>query len=141
MSTVMSLHEDFKAQRPWLVEVIEDRGHRIIFYPKFHCELNFIEMIWGYTKTFLRRNCSYSFIDLCTALPHCLNHIVPLPYFRRVSRRCYRFMDGYRKGLHGPVLDYAMKKYSSHRRIPAGVLDDIQREYDNNQIAKQNKST
>jgi hypothetical protein len=23
---VLSLHEDFKAQRPWLVEVIEDRG-------------------------------------------------------------------------------------------------------------------
>jgi hypothetical protein len=127
---LLSLHDDFKAQRPWLVETIEDRGHRIIFYPKFHCELNFIEMIWGYCKSFLRRNCTYSFIDLCTALPHCLKDIIPLQFFRRASRHCYRFMDGYRQGLHGPVLDYVMKQYTSHRKIPAIIIDEIQKEYD-----------
>jgi len=30
-------------------------------------------------------------------------------------------MDAYRRGLTGPLLEYAMKKYSGHRRIPAGV--------------------
>jgi hypothetical protein len=30
-------------------------------------------------------------------------------------------MNAYRLGLIGPLLDYAVKKYSGHRRIPAGV--------------------
>ena len=30
-------------------------------------------------------------------------------------------MNAYRLGLVGPLLDYAVKKYSGHRRIPAGV--------------------
>ena len=34
-------------------------------------------------------------------------------------------MSGYRQGLEGPLLDYAMKKYSSHRRIPEEVTREI----------------
>ena len=41
---LLSLQPDFLAQRPLIREVIEDREHKVIFYPKFHCELNFIEM-------------------------------------------------------------------------------------------------
>ena len=33
--------------KPLLQEVIESMDHRIIFYPKFHPELNFIERIIG----------------------------------------------------------------------------------------------
>ena len=33
-----------------------------------------------------------------------------------------RFMDGYRKGLTGPVLEYAVKKYKSHRRLSSSLL-------------------
>jgi len=40
----------FLAQKPLVKEVIESRGHKVIFYPKFHCELNFIEMFWGAAK-------------------------------------------------------------------------------------------
>ena len=38
-------------------------------------------------------------------------------FVRRAGRRCFRAMDAYRKGLEGPLLDYALKVYSSHRRI------------------------
>ena len=30
-------------------------------------------------------------------------------------------MSGYREGLEGPKLDYAMKKYTSHRRVPLNI--------------------
>jgi hypothetical protein len=33
-----------------LQEIIEAKGHKVVFYPKFHCELNYIEMYWGAAK-------------------------------------------------------------------------------------------
>jgi hypothetical protein len=44
---------------------------------------------------------------------------------------CYRFMSGYRQGLDGPLLDYTMKTYSGHRRIPDIVLVEVQTSFDN----------
>jgi len=40
---IMSLQSDFLAQKSALVETIENADHICIFFPKFHCELNFIE--------------------------------------------------------------------------------------------------
>jgi hypothetical protein len=41
---------DFVNQKPKLQEYIEERGHICDFYPKYHCELNFIEQYWGAAK-------------------------------------------------------------------------------------------
>jgi hypothetical protein len=41
---------DFLSQKPQLQEHIESRGHVCDFYPKYHCELNFIEQYWGASK-------------------------------------------------------------------------------------------
>jgi len=46
---------------------------------------------------------------------------LPIAFMRRAKRKCDRFMSGYREGIEGPALDYVMKVYSSHRRIPKGV--------------------
>src|SRR5437762_754672 len=54
---VLSLQPDFLAQRPLVREVIKDCGHKVIFYPKFHCEFNFIEMFWDAVKRYARNNC------------------------------------------------------------------------------------
>ena len=40
-----------------------------------------------------------------------------IKFVRRAGRRCLRTMDAYRKGLEGPLLDFALKVYSSHRKI------------------------
>ena len=84
---------------------------------KSSCELNFTEMIWGYTKAALRKRCKYSFEDLKLNLPLQLES-VPIAFIRRASRHCYRFMSGYRRGFEGPILDYCVKQYKSHRAIP-----------------------
>jgi hypothetical protein len=41
---------NFVAQKSQLQEQIVSRGHICDFYPKFHCELNFIEQYWGAVK-------------------------------------------------------------------------------------------
>lgn len=41
---VMASQPDFLNQLPGIVEIVKAAGHDCIFYPKFHCELNYIEM-------------------------------------------------------------------------------------------------
>ena len=66
-------------QKSWLSETVEKYpGCYIYFYPKFHCELNFIEMIWDWTKGHHRRNCSYNYKDLREGLPITFEEIVPI---------------------------------------------------------------
>lgn len=47
---LMSLQKDFFTEKPLLQKVIEEAGHKCYFLPKFHCELNPIEMYWGWVK-------------------------------------------------------------------------------------------
>ena len=50
MHRVLALQEDFQNEKPLIQTVIEDAGHVCLFLPRFHCELNAIEMLWGYAK-------------------------------------------------------------------------------------------
>ena len=45
---------DFENQKSHLEEFITSRGHICDFYPKYHCELNFIEQYWGAAKLIYR---------------------------------------------------------------------------------------
>ena len=131
----LSQQPDFLNQKEWLSEVVERNGHEIIFYPKYHCELNYIEMVWAYLKAKLRRECEDDFKLMLSRIPDILIDEIPIAFFRRVERHCLRFMSGYRIGLEGPLLDFAMKKYTSHRRLLSSQLGDINSMFE----LKQNK--
>lgn len=47
---ILSLQSDFLNEKPLLQMIIEDAGHVCLFLPKFHCELNPIEMYWSFIK-------------------------------------------------------------------------------------------
>ena len=47
-------------------------GHKVIFYPKFHCELNLIEPYWCKAKWYTRKHCDYSLEGLCQTVPEAL---------------------------------------------------------------------
>jgi len=53
---ILFTQPDFCAQKSALEEYITSRSHICDFYPKFHCELNFIEQYWGAVK--FRYRCS-----------------------------------------------------------------------------------
>ena len=38
------------SQKSQLQELVESCGHICNFYPKYHCELNFIKQYWGVAK-------------------------------------------------------------------------------------------
>jgi hypothetical protein len=65
---VMANQPDFKAQHCLLEELLAKHGHLSIFYPKFHCELNYIENFWAIVKRHTRDNCDYTFPRLCNAV-------------------------------------------------------------------------
>ena len=49
---------------------------------------------------------------------------------RKAFDHCLRFMHGYRSGLVGPALEYAVKKYKSHSGLsPTIRLDEIASEF------------
>ena len=64
--------EGFSGQKGRLQEEVEALGHRVLFYPKFHCELNFIERCWCRAKRPARENRRYSFEALKATVPEAL---------------------------------------------------------------------
>jgi hypothetical protein len=44
LARILSTHKDFFEQKSAIRMLIEERGHKCVFPPKFHCELNPIEM-------------------------------------------------------------------------------------------------
>ena len=54
---VLKAQNDFRNEKSLLETVIVEAGHEAIFYPKFHCELNYIEYYWAALKRFTRENC------------------------------------------------------------------------------------
>jgi len=121
---ILGRQPDFESQKNHLQEVIETAGHMCIFYPKFHCELNFIESFWGEAKRYSRLHCDYSFRSLKEIVPIALE-LVTLTKIRRFARRSAQYMSAYEHGLSGKAAVFAVKKYRSHRRVPASVLDEF----------------
>ncbi|KAF9456284.1 hypothetical protein BDZ94DRAFT_1178041, partial [Collybia nuda] len=100
------------------------RNNKCFFLPNFHCELNPIEMVWGQAK---RRFCKLSdgtFPRAKQLVPECLDY-VKTSNICRYFRLCYRYLEAYRRGLNFQQVAYAVKKYKSHRRIPANIMMDI----------------
>ncbi|RPB21874.1 hypothetical protein L211DRAFT_888332 [Terfezia boudieri ATCC MYA-4762] len=111
----LRLEQDFQAQRGSLQEGIEARGHLVLFYPKFHCELNFIEFFWAAAKRHARENCEYSLQGLRDTIPLSLNSVSELTIWRFYNK-CQRTMSAYRDGCQYGTADFKERVYKSHRR-------------------------
>lgn len=127
---VLAHEPGFLAQEEWLTQVVHEPGFEIIFYPKYHCELNYIEMIWGWAKSYHRRTCTHNYKDLKERLPKTFDDLLDVSFVRKVFQHCLRFMSGYRQNLEDPLSDYAMRKYASHRVLPIVVAEELLKEYE-----------
>jgi hypothetical protein len=73
---LLFMQPDFVAQKSQLQELIELCGHLCDFYPKYHCELNFIEQYWGVAKLqFWAASCTATIHDMECLIVQCLNSV------------------------------------------------------------------
>lgn len=56
---LLSQQPDFLEQKVRVQEVFEAKGDLILFYHRFHCELNWIEYFWERVTLYTRTNCCY----------------------------------------------------------------------------------
>ena len=123
---------DFHTQRSWLQETLgSEDGFLLDFYPKFHCEFNFIELYWGAAKAYARRNCNYTFQGLKALVPEALRS-VSVASIRRYACKCFRYMDAYRivdssgnRKLTPSQVEFAVKKFSKHRSIRVSIFNKL----------------
>ncbi|PSR82186.1 hypothetical protein PHLCEN_2v6109 [Hermanssonia centrifuga] len=116
---------DFSNQKSRLELLCEKQGFQVLFLPKFHPELNFIEQCWGHAKRVYRMNPpSSKEEDLERNMLNALAS-VGLEQMRRYARRSRRFMDAYMKGLSGKQAAWAIKKYHGHRVVSENILEEV----------------
>ena len=58
--TVLSFHNDFLNEQIIVEHYIQSRGQVALFLPKFHCELNPIERVWGYPNHYCRAHTNFT---------------------------------------------------------------------------------
>ncbi len=102
MRTILSYyHHDFASEKTMIEHLLEREGLKGIFLPKFHCELNPIERVWGQAKKYSRAHTNFTFIRLRTIIDPSLDSV-----------------SAYLEGKQvGKELEQAVKVYKSHRRI------------------------
>ena len=119
MRRILGSHSDFLYEKTKVEQYLEkEKGHRVLFFPKYHCEFNPIERVWAEAKKYTRARCNYSFQQLERTVDPALD-AVTVAMIRKFFRKARDFMAAYREGKPcGPELFQAVKSYKSHRRVP-----------------------
>ena len=118
---ILEAESDFRDEISLLESIIKAAGHEVIFYPKFHCELNYIEYYWAALKRYTRDNCQYSFAELESTVLKGMDSI-EIKTIRRFAMRSKRWMVAYMEGLSEEQRAFAEKRYQSHRRETRGIF-------------------
>jgi len=138
---VLFTQPDFMSQRPQLQEFIELRGHICDFYPKYHCELNFIEQYWGAAKLHYRvaghartlKAMEKKVLESLDDIPleqirryvHSFLFFSQLKPLRRFADRSTCFILAYHQGLSGAQAIWANQKYHGHCILPPEMVSFV----------------
>ena len=113
---VLEAQRDFQGQKGRLREEVEALGHHVLFYPKFHCEPNFIERYWCQAKWFARENCGYDFEALKAMVPKALASVTNAS-IRGSYRLAVRTIDAYSARVCYGTEELKRNVYRSHRQV------------------------
>ena len=117
MRVVLSNHDDFVNEKTTLEHYLHGRGFLAYFLPKFHCELNAIERVWGQAKVYCRAHTNFTLIKLRQIINPALDSVT-VDLIRKYSRKARDYENAYRAGhTAGKKVEEAVKAYKSHRRV------------------------
>lgn len=117
MRMILKNHDDFKNEKTIVEHYLLSLGHSVRFIPKFHCELNPIERVWGQAKAYTRIYTNYTLERLRHTLNPALDSVTTdmiRKYFRKVEEYERAYREGKKAGLE---VEKAIKLYKSHRRV------------------------
>lgn len=117
MRTILSYHDDFMNEKTQVEHYVISRGFQCYFLPKFHCELNPIERVWGQSKRYSRAHSNFTFAKLREIINPALDSVT-LDLIRRYYRKVRDYERAYVEGnTAGKEVEAAVKLYKSHRRV------------------------
>lgn len=104
MKHILSKHPAFHTESN--LEILAKKyGHKIIFLPKFHCELNPIEGLWCYLKQHIRARTNQTFPRMMELLAEAKEKYLGSELSKKLIRRFWRCLVGYNNGAtYGQVL-------------------------------------
>ena len=111
MKKEIATHPDFRDEQPEITHFLRGRGFACIFLPKFHCELNPIEICWAQAKRYTRAHTNYTIQHLRLIIPDGLDS-VSVENMKNYFRKARNYMFAYLEGLAGGnELEEKIKKY------------------------------
>ena len=121
MKEVLGSHSDFKDQKSKVEILLNSKGHLAYFLPKFHCDLNPIERVWGQSKRYTKAYSKYTIQSLRVNIPRGLDSVT-VENIRNYFRKAREYMFAYLEGVPvGSDLESCVKMYkksiASHRRV------------------------
>ena len=122
LRTILSNHQDFKEEKTQVEHTVARWNMKCLFIPKFHCELNPIERVWGQSKVYARAHTNFTLVKLRKLLDPALDS-VSVDLIRKYFRKARDYEQAYREGHKaGKAVEKAVKRYKSHRRVPVEDL-------------------
>jgi len=123
MATLLSNQPDFLEERPEVEIDTQDRGHYVLWNPKFHAELNPIEMKWAAMKDYTRKHTKESMAATKKGVAEALQHYT----YKTGEKHCAharRYMRAYMSGTPSSAVEAEMmaKAYTGHRTGGEGAV-------------------
>ena len=116
MREKLKSYPDFQNATTLLEDLVHSRGHLCVFYPKYHCELSPIELVWCIAKKYTRAYANGSIVRLRKLVPEGLDSVTT-EQIKKFFRLCRDYERVYREGLTGKAVEERIKVYKSHRRV------------------------
>ena len=117
MRIILSNHDDFVNEKTQVEHYVISRGFQCYFLPKFHCELNPIERVWGQSKRYCRAYSNFTLVKLREVINPALDSVstdLIRKYFRKVREYERAYLEGHKAGKE---VEAAVKLYKSHCRV------------------------
>jgi hypothetical protein len=91
--------------------------------------MNPIEYFWAWIKRWFRERSNGTWEKAKKLIAEALR-LCPLPTIRRFFRRANRYASVYRLGATGPIAEFAVKRFRSHRGVRARDMEVAQAEWE-----------